>query len=105
MDGGLDGFEIRALFERHAAETERRSDGELTGSATLTAREHAVALLVAHGLSNKDISRHLKIALPTVKNHLRATMLKLGVGSRTQIVIHFASPIKPGAGGDTTHNR
>jgi len=52
--------------------------------ATLTGRERDVLLLVAKGLSNKEIGRILKLQEVTIKLHLRSIFRKLGVRNRTQ---------------------
>src|SRR5215213_10260193 len=51
----------------------------------LTAREQDVALLVARGLTNRQIARELSISEHTVANHVRKILKKLGLRSRTQI--------------------
>ena len=51
----------------------------------LTEREHEVAALVAHGLSNKDIAARLVISRRTAESHIRHILNKLGFDSRVQI--------------------
>ncbi|MCK1816720.1 helix-turn-helix transcriptional regulator [Streptomyces carpaticus] len=53
--------------------------------AGLTPRQHEVALLVAKGLTNRQISRELEISEWTVVNHLRQVMRKLGCPSRVHV--------------------
>jgi len=50
----------------------------------LSAREHEVLDLLAAGMSNKEIARHLTISSNTVKFHLRTIYAKLGVCNRVQ---------------------
>ncbi|NBE56083.1 ATP-binding protein [Streptomyces boluensis] len=52
---------------------------------TLTSREQEIALLVAEGLSNRQIAERLVISKRTVDSHLEHIMGKLGYGSRIQI--------------------
>ncbi|WP_338682771.1 response regulator transcription factor [Streptomyces acidiscabies] len=52
----------------------------------LTPREVQVLGLVARGLSNSEIGRHLYIGEATVKTHLLRTFVKLGVNDRTAAV-------------------
>jgi ATP/maltotriose-dependent transcriptional regulator MalT len=52
----------------------------------LTKRETDVLCLVADGLTNPEIARHLVISLPTVKSHTRNIYGKLDVHSRRQAV-------------------
>lgn len=54
-------------------------------SVALTPRQLQVALLVADGMTNRQIAQHLDIAEWTVVNHVRNVMRKLGCGSRVQI--------------------
>lgn len=52
----------------------------------LTAREVAVLALVAEGKSNKRAAFALGISEETIKAHLKAAFVKLGVGDRTHAV-------------------
>jgi LuxR family maltose regulon positive regulatory protein len=53
----------------------------------LSAREREVLHLVAQGLSNAEVGRHLFVAPSTVKKHLEHIYDKLGVRRRTQAVV------------------
>ncbi|HEX3781282.1 MAG TPA: LuxR C-terminal-related transcriptional regulator [Pseudonocardiaceae bacterium] len=74
-------------------------DGPATPSATvdppatspLTKREHEVALLVARGLSNKDIAGTLVISPRTAEAHVEHILVKLGFNSRAQIAAWVAA--------------
>lgn len=55
-------------------------------ATALSRRETEVLGLVAGGLSNQDISRHLHLSQATVKSHLVHIYTKLGVESRTAAV-------------------
>ncbi|TDF83756.1 LuxR C-terminal-related transcriptional regulator [Pseudomonas sp. H9] len=57
----------------------------------LTSREFSVLQLVAHGLSNQEISEQLFISLNTVKAHTVKINHKLGVKRRTQAVMRAKS--------------
>jgi two-component system nitrate/nitrite response regulator NarL len=57
----------------------------------LNPRERAVALLIAGGLSNKDIARELGLCLGTVKVHVHNIFQKLGVKSRNSLIIHHGT--------------
>lgn len=52
----------------------------------LTSRECEVLDLLLSGDPNLDISRVLKIALPTVKNHVKAILAKTGYATRTELL-------------------
>jgi two-component system nitrate/nitrite response regulator NarP len=58
------------------------------GMHQLSARERAVVDHVVQGLRNRDIANLLGIAEGTVKVHLHKVYEKLGVGSRTELVIY-----------------
>jgi predicted ATPase/DNA-binding CsgD family transcriptional regulator len=51
----------------------------------LTPREREVALLVAEGLTNRDIAARLVLSPRTIESHVERIMNRLGVGSRTEI--------------------
>jgi DNA-binding NarL/FixJ family response regulator len=53
--------------------------------AHLTSREHEVVELIAGGLSNKGIARHLGIEVATAKNHVHNIIRKLEVGDRGEV--------------------
>ena len=54
---------------------------------TLSAREREVAVAVSRGASNKEIARELLITERTVKAHLSAIFLKLGVRDRLHLAL------------------
>lgn len=58
------------------------------GPEVLTDRESEVLILIARGLSNKEIAHELSITLKTVKAHISAVFQKLGVTSRTQAALY-----------------
>jgi len=51
----------------------------------LTRREREVALLVARGLTNRQIASELSVSRSTVNNHVARILRKLGLRSRAQI--------------------
>jgi LuxR family maltose regulon positive regulatory protein len=53
---------------------------------SLSDRERDVLTLVGRGMSNKEISRALRIGPETVKWHLKNSFVKLDVASRMQAV-------------------
>ena len=52
----------------------------------LTAREHEVLLLLAHGQSNKVVARRLDISVRTVETHRLSLRRKLGVDSASELL-------------------
>ncbi len=64
----------------------READVEHSPSTpSLTAREKEILLLVAQGLTNKQIGKQLFIAENTVKNHIKSLLGKLEVENRVQL--------------------
>lgn len=56
----------------------------------LTAREQEVLVLVARGLTNREIARALAISEKTASVHVSNLLGKLGLTSRTQAALHAA---------------
>ena len=54
----------------------------------LTERELEVLRMAAKGLSNREIAQELTISVRTVQTHLTNVFNKMGVGSRTEAVVH-----------------
>ena len=65
---------------------ERRDDA-LTHLASLTEREHDVAVAIGHGLSNAEIAAQLYMSVATVKSHVTRLFAKLRVENRVQIAM------------------
>ncbi|MFG3438825.1 AAA family ATPase [Nonomuraea sp. NPDC047897] len=59
-------------------------------SGDLTARELAVARLVATGRSNQQVGRELLVSVKTVEYHLGHVFTKLGVTNRAELAARFA---------------
>jgi DNA-binding NarL/FixJ family response regulator len=66
----------------------------------LSAREQEILRLLARGLSNGEIAGDLIVSPETVKSHVAAVLMKLGVRDRTQAVIraYESGFVVPGAG-------
>lgn len=54
----------------------------------LSTREIEILDAIAHGKSNKEIAKFLKISDQTVKNHITSILKKLLVNDRTAAVVH-----------------
>jgi predicted ATPase/DNA-binding CsgD family transcriptional regulator len=67
--------------------TEPKSPSTSGQSTLLTPREREVALLLARGLTNRQIADHLVITERTVAAHVEHILAKLGFTSRTQVAI------------------
>ena len=83
-----------ALLRRAAAaSTGAQSDGR----SQLTARQREIGLLLADGLSNKEIARRLCIEVTTVKNHVHQILERLQVTQRADVQAALArSGVNPG---------
>lgn len=78
-------FMQRLLRSTRAIMPPPSSDGGLTH--LLTPRETETARLVASGLSNKSVAKHLGVTERTVKAHLSAIYGKLQVQDRLQLAL------------------
>jgi ATP/maltotriose-dependent transcriptional regulator MalT len=65
-----------------------RTDAAHAVSRPLSARERQVLSLMADGLNNGEIARHLNLSLSTVKFHVSAILAKLAVDGRVEAVAH-----------------
>jgi predicted ATPase/DNA-binding CsgD family transcriptional regulator len=76
-------------------------DGGEPGAAasvtTLTRREREIALLVASGLSNRDIATRLFISKRTVDAHVEHIFAKLEISSRVKLTMWLQSQVRIGA--------
>jgi DNA-binding CsgD family transcriptional regulator len=73
--------ELRGLGARVTAGALRASGGR----DELSERERAIAELVAHGKSNKEVAATLYLSAKTVENNLSRIYAKLGVRTRTEL--------------------
>ncbi|WP_394941272.1 response regulator [Psychromicrobium sp. YIM B11713] len=76
---------VHELFQ-HAARRMPAVAPDLSSLTQLSAREEEVFLLAAKALSNAEIAQELFVSEATVKSHLRAVLMKLGVQNRLQLV-------------------
>jgi len=93
----LDPAVTRRVIERFA--TPRRTpSSDHQRLDDLTAREREVLTLIARGLANVEIADRLVVSTSTVKNHVAAVLMKLGLRDRTQAVVfaYEAGLVQPG---------
>ena len=75
------------LLNRLATRSNERSTRG--GIHELTPREREIAKLLATGMSNKLIARQLRLAVPTVKNHVHSILEKWDLRSRGEAAAHY----------------
>lgn len=68
-------------------QSKKKSEPEFV--SLLTEKEKDIALMVAEGLSNKEIAQREKIALSTVKGHIHHIFEKAGVSDRISLALKF----------------
>jgi DNA-binding NarL/FixJ family response regulator len=79
-----------SVTRRLVAEYARRAKPPTAGHRyrdDLTDREREVVTLVAKGMDNDAIARHLFLSVATVRSHVSRAMTKLDVRNRAQLVI------------------
>jgi DNA-binding NarL/FixJ family response regulator len=84
LDGGI---AIPEGYTATAATSDDASRQTLARLATLTPQQLRVLGMLSEGLLNKQIAFKLGVSEATIKAHVSAILLKLGVDSRTQAVI------------------
>lgn len=93
----IDPFMARRILKQLAtsptvskhAHTESDIDDATDAAPTLTPREYDVLQLVAQGLSNREIAKHIELSHYTVEGYIKTIYQKLAVGNRTKAV-HIA---------------
>lgn len=91
---------MRRLVETFAASRPfARSRSGSHAFDALTEREREILVLVARGLSNDEIAKHLVISPATVKTHVARIMQKLDAHDRAQLVVcaYEGGLVKPGS--------
>jgi DNA-binding NarL/FixJ family response regulator len=91
----------RALVGRFLRSPDHSGAATAGDLAVLTGREREVVALVAVGMSNDDIARHLVLSPHTAKTHINRAMAKLGARDRAQLVIaaYESGLVRPATGG------
>ncbi len=88
-DGMLSPAITRRLISLVARDSDAavRTDRARARMATLSPREHDVALAVASGQANAEIAAALHLSVPTIKAHVSRLLDKLDVDNRVQIAL------------------
>lgn len=74
-------------FFNQMAQSSVKQDDAAIDAGSLSRTEHNIALLVGHGLSNKEIAARLSLSEGTVRNGLSSALSKLGLRDCTQLAI------------------
>ena len=75
-----------ALLHQVAVRTNAHKP-DCDAQASLTRRERDILGLVAAGLTNKEIARHLNIGIGTTKTHVHNILVKLQLSNRVQMAV------------------
>jgi DNA-binding NarL/FixJ family response regulator len=84
----LDPAVARSLLNDFAREPVADEPPDRTTAPELTVREREVLRLMAHGMTNAEISRFFTIAETTTKTHVGRILIKLGLHDRSQAVAY-----------------
>jgi DNA-binding NarL/FixJ family response regulator len=63
----------------------RKGRGKLPGAVRMTKREREIIVLIADGMSNKEIAARLNLSVFTVKSHIHNILEKMALHSRLEI--------------------
>ena len=77
----------------------------LSAKYALTVREMDVMEYALTGLSNKELIRHLKMSLPTLRTHLQNIYLKVGVHSTGEMISRVLREVDPSVDFDSLIDR
>jgi DNA-binding NarL/FixJ family response regulator len=78
---------IRRVVETQSVSDSARVRSAAARLASLSEREHDVAVAVGHGKSNADIASELFMSVATVKTHVSHILVKLDAANRVQVAI------------------
>jgi len=78
-----------SLFSHVVEHALRRGKGNISEAVRMTKREREITVLIAEGMSNKDIAERLNLSAYTVKSHIHNILEKMALHSRLQIAAHF----------------
>lgn len=78
-----------SLFTHVIEQALRKGKGTLPAAVRMTKREREIIVLIAEGMSNKEIAQRLNLSTYTVKSHVHNILEKMALHSRLQIAAHF----------------
>jgi two-component system nitrate/nitrite response regulator NarL len=77
-----------SLFSHVVTHALARGKSAMTSAVRMTKREREVIVLIAEGLSNKEIASRLNLSTYTVKSHIHNILEKMALHSRLEIAAH-----------------
>jgi len=83
-----------SLFSHVIGVALKKKNKVIAKAVRMTNREREIMVLIADGLSNKQIAEKLHIATFTVKSHVHNTLEKLALNSRLQIALYSHNGIE-----------
>jgi two-component system, NarL family, nitrate/nitrite response regulator NarL len=87
--------DVTEIALRHSIDQPTRA---VRSDDLLTKRELEIVELVCLGLRNRDIAQRCNLAEGTVKIHLNSIFRKLGVASRSELIVHRGGMRQSGGG-------
>jgi len=77
-----------SLFTHIVDHALRMGKGKLQDAVRMTKREREIVVLIAQGMSNKEIAQLLNLSTYTVKSHVHNILEKMALHSRLEIATH-----------------
>ena len=77
-----------SLFTHVIEQALRKGKGTLPVGVRMTKREREIIVLIAEGMSNKEIAQRLNLSTHTVKSHIHNILEKLALNTRLQIATY-----------------
>ncbi|MFD0590794.1 response regulator [Paenibacillus sp. GCM10027627] len=87
INGAFKGMPVMTADVSQALTRGLRQRTAQSGDEDLTEREKEVLLLIAEGMSNKEIAEELHISIKTVKTHVSNLLMKCELEDRTQLAV------------------
>ncbi|HIW33310.1 MAG TPA: response regulator transcription factor [Candidatus Paenibacillus intestinavium] len=87
LKGALKGMPVMTTEVSQSLTRGLRVKRSQQGDESFTEREREVLLLVADGMSNKEIAEELHISIKTVKTHVSNLLMKCELDDRTQLAV------------------
>ena len=87
INGAFKGMPVMTVDVSQALTRGLRQRTAQSGDENMTEREKEVLLLIADGMSNKEIAEELHISVKTVKTHVSNLLMKCELEDRTQLAV------------------